>query len=386
MAKDTKKDLEDAAHMLFQQDLELSNINQELDELLSMQEAVLSNLIDGLVIIDPNGFISNINPRACEMLDVAKENVIDKKFDQTTKKISNNMWLLLVDSAKGLKTNKKNTVELEFTNKDKTVVAEVTTVEINDRGEVRGTMKIIHDVTRERFIDKMKSEFISIASHQLRTPLTAIKWTFNLLLSKKLGSLNKRQVSIIKEGAGSNDRITKLVNDLLNVSQIEEGMFGYTFAKVNIISLINISLQDFMHLINKRKICLQKDFKEKKIFVKADLNFLRMVMQNLLDNAVKYNIDGGKISISAEIEKKEDQSFARIAVKNTGINILQEESEKVFSKFFRSREATRKATSGSGLGLYIVKNVVEKHGGTISFNSKLNEGSSFVFTIPLFKR
>ena len=243
-------------------------------------------------------------------------------------------------------------------------------------------MKIFYNLTREKAIDKIKSDFISIAAHQLRTPLSAIKWVIKMILEGDAGELNVEQRDLLRKGYISNERIIRLVNDLLNVSRIEEGKFGFNFEKTDFQEVLVAAKGNLEGLIakNHQELIVQKP--EKIPLVYLDKERMIMVLQNLLDNAVKYTPEYGKI----EIIITTDKNFLYVKVKDQGIGIGKNDQTKLFSKFFRAANAVKLETEGSGLGLFIVKNIIEKHNGSIELKSEEGRGTEINFSLPIERK
>ncbi|PIR01808.1 MAG: hypothetical protein COV63_03045 [Candidatus Nealsonbacteria bacterium CG11_big_fil_rev_8_21_14_0_20_37_68] len=232
-------------------------------------------------------------------------------------------------------------------------------------------------------IERMKTEFVSLSAHQLRTPLSAIKWTLRMLLDGDLGEITKEQKEYIGKTYESNERMIDLINDLLNVTRIEEGRYLYEPTLTDFQAIVQFVINSFKEEIKKKRIKFEfKKTEEKLPEVKVDVEKMRLAVQNLLNNAISYTPSGGEVTISL----KYDKDKIEVAVKDTGIGIPQDQQERVFSKFFRATNAIRKETKGTGLGLYIAKNIIEAHGGKIWFESKEDKGSTFYFTLPVEKR
>jgi len=252
---------------------------------------------------------------------------------------------------------------------------------LGDEGENLGILKIFYDISREKDLDRLKSEFISIAAHQLRTPLSAIKWVIKMVLDEDVGPLNKEQSELLEKGYKSNERIIHLVNDLLNVSRIEEGRFGYNFEKHDFLELVNSVVEGVAGLIDKNKIKLVINKPNLLPPIVFDQEKMLLVMQNLVDNALKYTPERGRIEINIDVDKE----FFKVSVKDNGVGIPEKDKQKLFSKFFRAANVIRMQTEGSGLGLFIVKNIINKHGGVIFVDSQEGRGTDVHFTLPLKK-
>lgn len=240
--------------------------------------------------------------------------------------------------------------------------------------------RLAEELKRAKEIDRLKSEFISTAAHQLRTPLSAVKWTLKMISDGDLGPLNSEQKTFLLQGYQSNERMIDLVNDLLDVARIEEGRFGFNFSFIQIGDLIDNIVQDFTHRIQEKRIKFAFNKPAGALpKVRVDPSRIRLVIQNLIDNAIKYTPEAGEVTVSIKYSKLNIEIY----VKDSGIGIPENQINRLFTKFFRSDNALRMQTEGSGLGLFIVKNIVEKHGGKIWVESKENKGSTFAFSLPV---
>ncbi|MFZ2975775.1 MAG: HAMP domain-containing sensor histidine kinase [Candidatus Moraniibacteriota bacterium] len=231
-------------------------------------------------------------------------------------------------------------------------------------------------------LNKMKSEFVSIASHQLRTPLSAIKWETELMLKKFKKGLNKKQVKNIENIYAINQRMIHLVNDLLNVARIDQNRLILKKQKFDFVEMVREVVTEIIPKAKPRNIKIDISTKKEVPFVLGDAEKIRLVMDNLLDNAVKYTNSGGKIKISIF----KSGNFLIFEIKDNGVGIPEEQIGRVFEKFFRSDNASKYQTDGTGLGLYIAKNIVEQLGGKIWFQSIENVGSVFSFSLPVDKK
>ena len=250
---------------------------------------------------------------------------------------------------------------------------------LNERLSTQGR-DLLRMNTQLEELDKVKSEFVSVAAHQLRTPLSAIKWTLGLLIDEHTENLTSEQRSLLMKAFESNERIIKLINEMLAVTRIESGKIRLTFAPIHIEDLIESTVLDFANQAHVRKIALKFDTPEQKLpFIFADADQVRNVIQNLIENSVRYTLDGGSIRLSASAEK----NMVKVSVSDTGIGIPARQQSSIFNKFFRADNAAKQRTDGSGLGLFISKNIVEKHGGRLTFKSVEGQGTTFTFTLPV---
>lgn len=235
-------------------------------------------------------------------------------------------------------------------------------------------------VANLRELDRLKSDFISVAAHQLRTPLSGVKWVLKLLLDGDLGNVNDDQKGMLKRGYETNEKMIQLVNDLLNVSRIENGKFGYKFEKNNFMGLVQMLIENTELLSKERNIevVLESSIGGTLEFF-FDPEKLLIALQNLVDNAVKYTLPGGRVSIA--VERQGD--YVQVKVRDTGVGIPKNDLPKLFSKFFRAANVIHLQTDGSGLGLFIVKNIILRHGGQIWVDSVEGQGTTFTVIIPV---
>lgn len=242
-------------------------------------------------------------------------------------------------------------------------------------------MRIIgtaQDITHEKELDSAKTEFIALTSHQLRTPPTGIKWYTAMLLDEDVGKLNDAQRKYLGQVAYNNQRMVDVVDTVLNVSQIELGTFQNKPLPTDVCALIEALLLEFDFEIKGKNITLTHQYECGTEPIVIDPVLLRMMVQNLISNSVKYTPEGGRITLSLVFA---DEKLL-IAVTDDGRGIPKEEFPNIFKKFFRASNVEQQYSRGTGLGLYIVKRMLDQINGTISFTSELGKGTTFSISIP----
>lgn len=228
-------------------------------------------------------------------------------------------------------------------------------------------------------LDALKSEFVSVAAHQLRTPLTGMRWSLTALTEKETGALNAEQKKILGGSLKVTLLLIDLINDLLNVARIEEGRFGYRFIRQPLRTIIAELLPHFEKTAKGKGINLSVELPERdKMPLELDGEKIAMAIDNLLDNAIKYTPPGGSVALIAMRKK----NMVVFQVKDSGIGVPKDQLPRIFNKFFRANNALLFQTSGTGLGLYVAKNVVEAHGGTIVVESSEGKGTTVTINLP----
>jgi len=381
----------------YSHDLE-KKVRQQTEEIRRSKahtETIIENLTVGLIEYDAQHRVVRMNRAAENILGIGRKSVIGKAVHpQDAQK---KYWQSLVAVTHPLSADKARVIDKKLLGLAKSGVRamevviqypidrelQVITVPLTAEGtgkRIRGSVKVLRDVTRERVIARSKSEFISIAAHQLRTPLSAVKWAMSMIAEGDMGALNDDQRKLLQRGYDTNEKTIALVNDLLNVARIEDGRFGYAFSK-----------NDFGKTIEAVAATSQLAAKEKNVLLRLvkpreamppfvyDPDKIALALQNLVDNAIKYTSSGKTITITI----KKNGVSAEVAVQDEGVGIPQNQIERLFTKFFRASNVIHMQTSGSGLGLFIVKNIAKRHGGSVHVVSKENEGSIFTLILPL---
>ena len=261
----------------------------------------------------------------------------------------------------------------------------------NSSNKLIGISVVTLNITKEKEVDKAKTEFVSLASHQLRTPLSAINWYTEMLLDGDAGAINDEQKKYLEEIAIGNKRMVDLVDDLLNVSRLDMGTFVLETKSINILELLKSVLGEIKSQILEKKLSIEELYGQDIPLFTADEKLMRMIFQNLLSNAVKYTPPLGLVKISLlKLNKGEnfgekiiDKESLAFSVSDSGIGIPSNQQDKIFQKLFRADNAKESETEGTGLGLYVIKSIIDLSGGLIWFKSEENKETTFWVVFPI---
>jgi len=349
---------------------------------LAQSEALFNSMGDGVIATDEFGRIVRMNPAALRLLGYEEDEVIGEWFPKVIIALDeDHAPISLIDRpiTRAFLTGKAISKRMLYRTKTgdhKPVTVTVSPILLHNRP--LGAIEVFRDVTLEREVDRMKSEFISLASHQLRTPLSAIKTYAHMLVDGMMGDLTPAQTKSLETILSASDRMNELINLLLNVSRIEGGTIALTIKRHNLAALLRETVDDLRIQAEERDVDLLVEEPESAIFVKTDNLIAREILSNLINNAIKYTPSGGRVTVSLQ----KQPNGAQFSVADSGIGIPKYSQDHIFSKFFRAQNVVRTETTGSGLGLYLVRGLVEAIGGSIWFESEENVGSTFYLSLP----
>ncbi len=378
-AEETRAKLstEEAALMNILEDAEETRAELNIEK--NRIQTVISSLNDGLLVLDVDGRVVLVNPAAEKIFEIKEEWVLSKKGGE----LSQYPYIktLFDEIAKNKICQIFCELELTLPSPSEKISEVVITPFKDEKENILGTVIAMHDVTRERHVERMKTEFVSLAAHQLRTPLSAIKWILRTVLDGDIGQISKEQAEMLEKGYKSNERMILLINDLLNVARIEEGRFIYNATYESIEEIIAKVVAGEENLIREKKIKFVFEKPPTPLpKIKVDVEKIELMLQNLLDNAIFYSKEGGKVTVAV---KKDNMDNIEVMIQDAGIGIPLRQQDRLFNKFFRADNAVKMNVEGSGLGLFTVKHIIEAHGGKIRFESMENEGTTFWLTLPI---
>ncbi|MBU4370192.1 PAS domain S-box protein, partial [Patescibacteria group bacterium] len=371
---------------------ELALAKNRIEQEKNRIEAILISMADGVFVVDTQGRLALLNPAVKRITGFEEKDCLGQPYNQVLKfltekeKKENIAFMQHALQTGELSKMTNHTVLITKNGKEIPVACSAAAIK-DEKGIVVGAVGAFRDITKEREVEKIKSEFVSLASHQLRTPVTIIKWGAETLLKSlgdKLKKKDREQVDRIYRGS---NRMIELVNDLLNVSRLEGGRLVFKRDEIQFEELIDKVVEEYKPYLEKKNVKVSVTKPEELMpKISIDLEKIRQVVIILLDNAIKYSPEGSEIKIKFEQRGKE--LFYSNA--DQGVGIPKGQQEKIFSRFFRADNVSQKP--GTGLGLYLAKGLIEAHGGKIWFSSEggsgeseENKGTTFFFTLPCKK-
>jgi len=336
--------------------------------------SIFNNFTDGIIIIDERDKITLVNPEAIKILELDTEKLLGKSFQFMTDFKKAKPITSILET--GLKNIRRKEIKLE-----KNFIIELSVIPLDLGRNTINHLLIIHDVSKEKMVENMKTEFVSLVAHQIRTPLSMMKWSMSMLKKGDFGKITKKQDDIIEHIYQGNEKLIYLVNDLLDMSHIEEGRYLFKTDFIDLRETITLAMYNYKDRLKEKNIKVIFEKPDNFPQILADPEKIKLAIQNLIDNAVKYSPKKSKIIISLE----NDEQNVKFKIQDSGIGIPENQQQKIFTEFFRGSNTIKENSSGSGLGLFLTKNIIEAHGGKIGFESEENKGSSFYFTLPIKK-
>ncbi|HEC69144.1 MAG TPA: PAS domain S-box protein [Candidatus Omnitrophica bacterium] len=338
-------------------------------------EAIVKSIAEGLVVVDSQGKVIMLNPAAEKLLGVDKKDKLGKSLLEGVKKEQ------LVSLVKGVPDKEEKEIELVSQDDEtKKILRASTAVIENEKGQTVGMVSVLSDITKQKELDQLKSQFIANVSHELRTPLVAIDKSISLLLSKAVGSLSKEQEEFLSIARRNLKRLTNLINDLLDMSKLEAKRMALNKRLSSIEEVVREAVSSFQHWADTKSIKLIQEVREGLPQVNIDPDRVLQVLNNLLSNALKFTPEGGEVKVSSFLE----EDALKVIVQDTGAGIPQKDLPRVFDKFYQASFRTSEVT-GTGLGLSIAKEIIELHGGKIWVESQEGKGAKFIFILPIEK-
>ncbi|NOY60854.1 MAG: response regulator, partial [Calditrichaeota bacterium] len=365
----------EAEQLRHERDMNLLECSNEKSRTLT----ILNCLSEGLIATNKKGQIALINPAASKMLHLRTGHIVGKKvtgllgYPELEKNI-----IEMMKKTTGKSTLKK--MEIETTD-GRTVQPNITAI-LDERDETLGTVTVLIDISEEKKIEKMKSEFVRLVSHELKAPIGAIQGYLNLILDGVIGGDKEKERDILQKTRDKTESLIELIGDLLDLSRTERKLTEREMRMVDVAGIIVENVEFYRNEANEKNISLIMREDSELPPVRGNYEELSRAFANLISNAIKYTLQGGQV----EIDVTKTKAHVVIAVKDNGIGMSEEDLSNIFTEFFRGKNAVSKKISGTGLGLAIANRIVEDHNGYIEVKSKLNQGSIFTVVLPVMKQ
>lgn len=340
---------------------------------------IIHNLAEGIVVIDREGKILLMNSTAESLLGITKEDL-----GKSIKEVVKDEHLLTL--TKSIAVDKDEIIEknIELLSSDestKKVLRASSAVVEDNNGNTVGMVTMLSDITKQKELEKLKSDFLSNVSHELRTPLVAIEKSVEMILSKATGEISETQNQFLSITQRNLKRLSLMINDLLDLAKFEAAKVELRCQPCSLEKIIDDSVETLNNWAKTKSIIIEKVIGDNIPQLNVDPDKIIQVLNNLIGNAIKFTPQNGCIAVGLQLLKEE--GVVKVSVTDTGVGILKEDLPRIFDKFYQTRERAVTDISGTGIGLAIVKEIVELHRGKVWAESKKNQGARFIFTLPL---
>jgi PAS domain S-box-containing protein len=362
----------DKAELLEKQNKRIYDEKQRIDN-------IVHNMAEGMVVVDAEGRIILVNQTAESLLGVTRDDV-----GKLLKDVVKDEHLLTVTRKISVESDAVVEKDIEFysgSEATKRVLRTSSAVVEDPNGHTVGMVTTLNDITRQKEIEKMKAEFVANVSHELRTPLVAIEKSVSLILDKSAGDISDTQKQFLTIADRNLKRLSLLINDLLDLAKLEAHRMQLKRQLVNLGQVIDDAAGTLDNWAKTKAVTIEKQVAPGLPMISIDQNRIIQVLINLIGNAIKFTPQQGVITVSCGQAPGAD--MIEIRVKDTGVGIPPEDLVKIFDKFYQTRERPSSDISGTGIGLTIVKEMVELHGGKVWAESEHGHGAAFIFTLPV---
>lgn len=365
---------------------DLTRVNRRLSAEKERSDEVMRHLADGLVVVDREGKVVMMNPAAEKLLGRGMKEALGKSL---VEELKDGHLLAVAKGPLDDKDETRITKEIELDSKDentKKILRASSAVVENEDGKTVGMVSVLSDITREKEVDEMKSHFVSLVTHELRTPVVAIQKSLELILSQATGSLNEDQARFLSISKFNLERLNRLINDLLDMSKLEAGKMTINPVSFDLKVAIDEVSATLASWAKDKEITFKSDVRSEPLMVYADKDRIVQVLVNLVGNALKFTPVKGEVTVTAEtLEKRPgicEAPCVQVTVADTGIGIDPKDFKRIFNKFEQVTLVSPSGSGGTGLGLPIAKEIINLHNGTIWAEGQKGAGSRFVFVLP----
>jgi len=358
-----------------------------LEHAKAKDEAILESIGDGLIVTDKKRGIVLVNKAALRILALSPKELIGSRWPEVISIKTEKEKIVPLDEipiqAALVSGTTTTTADYTYTRKDGVIFPVVITASpVRLGGEIAGAVVVFRDITKEKEVERVRTELVGFASHRLRMPLTSLNWSTEMLLSGEVGMLEPKQKKYMDKINASAERMTNLVGQLLDVSRIDLGTMVNNPLPTQLSSIADETIEKFKKLAEEKKLMVTKRYEKDLPEVFVDQTLIRTAFKYVFSNAVRYTPEGG--SVSLEITKEPEG--VRITIRDTGYGIPKQEQGQIFQRLFRAKNIQLKDADGTGLGLFITKAIVDLYGGRIWFESEESKGTTFYISIPLGRK
>ncbi|MEV2664321.1 ATP-binding protein [Paenibacillus larvae] len=345
-------------------------------------QGVLENMVSGVMMVDQRGTITLVNRSAEDILGYSSHELLNKSYLDAGFQLE--FTALLADA---IETHTRVREELMLHFPQEQILEVHVSPIVQGDGQRKGVLVVLHDITAVRRLERIRSEFVANVSHELKTPVAAVKGFAETLMA---GALEDKEMArfFLQIIYDESDRLNRLIGDILELSKIESKRIPLQFSPVDVESIVENSIQMMKAEAEKKHITLESCV-ENELYIEADEDRLRQILINLLSNGISYTPEGGRVSIGVEfvpsLDDNPDNERMRIRISDTGIGIPEKDLPRIFERFYRVDKARSRSSGGTGLGLSIVKHLTELHHGTISVESEAGKGTTFNIELPVIQ-
>ncbi len=347
----------------------------------SRMRVMINRKSDGVLITDNQKKVALANPSFLKMIRSVEKDVIGRQVSEI---FTPPPVLHMIDEAlkqpSDIFVELTDEISISGPRKEDEIIIGIRCIPFRDRlGRNLGTVTVLHDITTLKKMDQMRSDFVSMVAHEIKSPLNSILMQLKVILDGLAGELTDKQKEILLRTSDKIKALTMLSSDLLDLSKIESGLINQEKEEFNLVELVKRQVDFYSEQAKSKSLDLALRDPGTEIRIIGNKANLEEMLSNLITNAIRYTPEGGKITVSVE----KDSQYARIQVSDTGFGIPEEDLERIFDRFYRVKNEKTRFINGTGLGLAIVKSIVEAHHGTITVDSKLDQGSTFSVLLPL---
>jgi len=347
-------------------------------------DAVIRNLAEGLLVVDEEGKVVLMNPAAEKLLGVKPSEKMGKYVSEG---LGNAHVVSMAQGNLKEESGEQQVQLLGMNDETKRVLKASTAVIENENGQTVGMVSVLSDITRQKELEEMKSKFVANVSHELRTPLVAIQKSLSVILEQQVGEINEQQANFLSIARRNIERLSRLINDLLDVSRLEAGQMNLRPAPFPVAGIVNHVISTVETWVRDKNITIKTEYPLEELEIEADADRITQVVTNLIGNAIKFTPENGTITVAVSTGSGDKTipggDYVQIGVRDTGIGISPEDQERIFQKFVQVSLMKPAGVASTGLGLTITKELVELHSGRIWVESEPEKGSFFLFRIPL---